>query len=693
MSKKSSLYLTILRYFSFLVIITGGAAATSFYFGTTQIVLEYSNNSSKHITDKVINRTTSYLNDPALQAKVVSQLTPKTAIMNSHQTLWRYMWQQMQVLPQVQSVFIADEQGSYVQVRREPKAATRYIDRSIPIANEKWLYRDDNYVIIDETEKSPTFDPRIRPWYVNTADEKKTYWTDVYLFTTAQTPGISATYPLFDKDNNKAGVVGVNIPLKSLSVFLSELELEKQGHVFITNSNHEIIAFPDTNLITTLLPDSGLRRIALVYELPQKWLRDAYDHFRQTKETRFVSTTNDKKYIINVAQFPKSFPSQWQVFVVMPEQAVLGSVNQVLFQTLLIFGGIFVLSLFIILLFSKRITHPIRALTLETEKFSNFDLDEVKKVETKITEIDSMSNAIISATTGLQSFRKYVPETLVKQLIDLGEEAKIGGQETELTLLFSDIVGFTSIAEIMHPQDLMVHLSEYLEELSLIIVDQNGTIDKYIGDAIMAFWGAPIPHQRSPYDACKAALLCQQRNHELNKRWQADRKPELHTRIGLHTGRTIVGNVGSSVRINYSVIGDSVNLAARLEGINKLYGTEIVISEDTYHLVKDNFKCRLLDIVAVKGKLKGVQIYELLYEYDNPIDLSKPDEFYQNYELAFQDYLQKDFTRAIEKLIRCQSSVEADKSVIRLLAACQYNLDNIDLLPEDWKGVTTLEEK
>jgi len=378
----------------------------------------------------------------------------------------------------------------------------------------------------------------------------------------------------------------------------------------------------------------------------------------------------------------------------MPEQEILGSVNKVLFQTLIIFAGIFLLSLLIILLFSKRITHSIKALTTETKKFSNFDLDEVQHINTKITEIDSMSKAIMSATTGLQSFRKYVPEVLVKQLIELGEEANIGGQEAELTIFFSDITDFTSIAERIHPQALMLHLSEYLEELSTIIVSEDGTIDKYIGDAIMAFWGAPLQQINAPYLACKSALRCQKRNHALNLKWQSERKPELKTRIGLHTGQTIVGNVGSSVRINYSIIGDSVNLAARLESINKTYGTEIIISEATYYLIKDNFTCRMLDIVAVKGKQKGAQIFELLHENgdERPLYL-KPVEFYEQYESALTLYLAQNWLAAREQFEQLIKTHDKDLSVNLMIQRCTDFIETNHSFPEDWDGVIQLNRK
>jgi adenylate cyclase len=287
-----------------------------------------------------------------------------------------------------------------------------------------------------------------------------------------------------------------------------------------------------------------------------------------------------------------------------------------------------------------------------------------------------------------------VPEVLVKQLIELGEEANIGGQESELTIFFSDITDFTSIAERMHPQALMLHLSEYLEELSTIIVSEDGTIDKYIGDAIMAFWGAPLQQQNAPYLACRSALICQQRNHKLNLKWRSERKPELKTRIGLHTGQTIVGNVGSSVRINYSVIGDSVNLAARLESINKIYGTEIIISEDTYLLVKDNFKCRLLDIVAVKGKQKGAQIYELLHEsnQERPHHLKSVD-FYEQYENALGLYLAQNWLAAREQFQLIIKIYDTDLSVTLMIQRCTKFIDTEHNFPNDWDGVTQLDIK
>jgi adenylate cyclase len=193
-----------------------------------------------------------------------------------------------------------------------------------------------------------------------------------------------------------------------------------------------------------------------------------------------------------------------------------------------------------------------------------------------------------------------------------GTEVKLGGKTCEVTMFFSDIQGFTTISEGMPADKLVLHLSDYLNELSSIIVDSNGTIDKYIGDSIMAFWNAPNMDRNHAFNACHAALCCQKRLSELNREWELEKKPPLITRIGIHTAEVIVGNIGSDEKINYTVMGDNVNLGSRLEGTNKVYDTSILVSANVHKLVCERFLTRPIDIVAVKGKHEGVRIFELV---------------------------------------------------------------------------------
>jgi adenylate cyclase len=207
-----------------------------------------------------------------------------------------------------------------------------------------------------------------------------------------------------------------------------------------------------------------------------------------------------------------------------------------------------------------------------------------------------------------ETFGKYVSPKVVEQLVDNPPE--LGGVDKELTVLFSDIRGFTTLSENMSPQELVNHLNVYLTAMTDIILAYNGTLDKYVGDEVMCFWGAPIPMQDHAELACKCALRQMEKLAELNESWPESKR--IRIGIGLNSGIMTVGNMGSPTRMNYTLMGDNVNLGARLEGTNKEYGTGIIVSEFTYGLVKDKFIFRELDNIRVKGKNKPVLMYELV---------------------------------------------------------------------------------
>lgn len=211
-----------------------------------------------------------------------------------------------------------------------------------------------------------------------------------------------------------------------------------------------------------------------------------------------------------------------------------------------------------------------------------------------------------------QTFSKFVSKSVVDELLKSPEMLKLGGEKKIVTVLFSDIRGFTTLSERMTPEELVVHLNYYLQVMTDIVIKYNGTLDKYVGDEIMAFWGAPIPQDDHPILACRAAIEMMARLHEMNAAWALEKKEQIDIGIGINSGPMIVGNVGSSSRMDYTLIGDMVNLGARLEGTNKIYSTNIIISEYTYEGVKDHVVTRELDLIRVKGKEQPVTIYELL---------------------------------------------------------------------------------
>jgi len=209
-------------------------------------------------------------------------------------------------------------------------------------------------------------------------------------------------------------------------------------------------------------------------------------------------------------------------------------------------------------------------------------------------------------------FGKYVSPVVIENLIKNPDKLNLGGKKRNITIFFSDIRGFTSISEKLAPEELVHLLNEYLTEMTSIILKNQGLVDKYMGDAIMAFWGAPLDQPNHAELACQSSLEMIDKLKELQKKWKKEGIPSFDIGIGLNSGEAVVGNMGSSKRFDYTAMGDNVNLASRLEGLNKTYGTNIIISENTYKVVKDKFKTRKLDLVTVKGKKKSITIYELL---------------------------------------------------------------------------------
>jgi adenylate cyclase len=211
-------------------------------------------------------------------------------------------------------------------------------------------------------------------------------------------------------------------------------------------------------------------------------------------------------------------------------------------------------------------------------------------------------------------FGHYINPAFVNELVANPEKATLGGDRRELTVFFSDIANFTNISEQYHskPEELVSLLNEFLDEMTRLVLKYEGTLDKYEGDLIMAFWGAPLPQKDHALRACLAALDMQKRLEVLRIKWAKEGKPALTVRIGINTGIMIVGNMGGKDRFDYTVIGDSVNLASRLEGANKQYKSNIMISDFTYTHVKEKVVVRELDLIQVKGKNEPVKVYELL---------------------------------------------------------------------------------
>jgi adenylate cyclase len=288
-----------------------------------------------------------------------------------------------------------------------------------------------------------------------------------------------------------------------------------------------------------------------------------------------------------------------------------------------------------------------------------------------------------------QLFSCYMSEVLVKELESNPQKARLGGDRRFITIFFSDLANFTTLSERFEPERIVSLLNEYFTEMSQVILNSQGVIDKYQGDGIMAFWGAPISLEDHAARACLAALECQARMNKINESLSREGIPPLSMRIGLHSGDAVVGNMGSAQRFDYTIIGDNVNLASRLEGVNKQFGTEVIISETTYLHAGDRIEARELDLIAVKGKEKPIRIYELLGGKGSLTE--EQARWKPLYERALQSYRAKDFAGARRLFAQVIETNPEDHPAAVLLKRCEELQDNAPAA--DWDGVFRLKQK
>lgn len=285
---------------------------------------------------------------------------------------------------------------------------------------------------------------------------------------------------------------------------------------------------------------------------------------------------------------------------------------------------------------------------------------------------------------------RYTAPALVKELMANPKALTLGwGDKRELTVFFSDLQSFTSISERLTAEQLVRLLNDYLTEMTNIVLESGGIVDKYIGDAIMAFWGAPYDDPDHAMNACRATLKMQQRITELHPKWIEEYGEDILARCGLNTGEAVAGNMGSKHKFNYTLMGDTVNLASRFEGANKPYGTLVMIGEGTYKVVKDHVITRELDFLAVKGKERPVRVYELMGLTEDmderTVDLA--DRFNQ----AMDVYRQTKFEEAMSEFLKIIDDYDGDGPSKLYVARCREYIRNPP--PLDWDGVYRMKTK
>jgi adenylate cyclase len=385
-----------------------------------------------------------------------------------------------------------------------------------------------------------------------------------------------------------------------------------------------------------------------------------------------------EEYLTTFRALPPGQTQDWIVGIVVPRSFYLGKLSAMRGRLLLVALAIIALVVAGGAMILRGVKRAQSQIVDESLKMNSFEFSAAPTASA-FRDVTNVLDSLEQAKTAMRAMGKYVPVDLVRRLYREKSEPALGGVATEISIMFTDIRDFTAISEQLDPAELATALGRYLEAMARVIQrETRGTIDKYIGDAIMTFWNAPEPVPDHAQMACRAALRCRDAGRTLARSPEWRGLPEFETRFGLHRAEALVGHFGAPDRMNYTAIGDAVNLASRLEGLNKQYGTTIIASERIVEKARGAFVFRLLDIVAVKGKSEAIRIFELLGEQGADNSLS---ESIANYEKAFEAYLARDFTGALALL----AGRDGDPPSVVLAERCRGFL--AEPPPADWRGI------
>jgi adenylate cyclase len=677
-----------------LIVMTGLTVMFFSFTATKSSIHSVADNLLGEISKSVLTKTQTYLLPAERAARSVSWLlwNRRLDADTGLETLLDYYQELLQNNAEFRAVYSGDTSGNLVMARRMPDGSLsrRYVRRQADGVHITWKHSNIAYYseFSDMVEPLDTaYDPRKRNWYKDAVEKKGLVWSEVYIFATDRQPGITCTIPHYDSTGTLLGVTAVDISVLDLSYYLGAMQVTEHSRLFITDATDRLVALQmrDPKEVDRLFRKK-LNKIGYdvmkATDLGDPVLSTVVEAYHQRDNSTAAIRLVQQGSLLHALVSPLANDRgiDLRIGVIIPDHDIMGAVHR---NNYIIIGfSLFMIMLAILLslVLSRLIARPMHQLSAEMKRIEKLDLGASEAIPTIITEIDDMQGSFDGMKTGLQNFRRYVPADLVSQLVGQKQDASLGGVSRQLTILFSDIANFTSISEHLEPEVLVQDLCEYFNVISRAILAQRGTLDKYIGDSVMAFWGAPVELDDHAYHACTAAVTAQDRLASLFRQWESQGKTRFATRIGIHTAEVVVGNMGYEERLNYTVIGDGVNLASRLEGLNKFYGTSTLVSHATQELVRDRFEFRRVDCVAVKGKTEGVDVFELLaLKGDIPVNLRKLIDVYEN---GLAAYFERDWKFALQHFNTVLKYRPGDGPSQVLAARCRRFM--VQSPPETW---------
>jgi len=521
--------------------------------------------------------------------------------------------------------------------------------------------------------RSKDFDPRERGWFKSAVASDTTAWSEPYVFVDGA-KGITASRAWKPTDSGApVGVFTVDFDLKDLEALLNNVASKMQAF--------SIIMAPDGDLIcSSAHPDATALATAL-----GAWIKSDPD-FKSTKISEdgvshlVTIKVGGIDYITALQHVEAPSGLTCVVAAMVPEKFIFSRIRRMANQMEIIGAVGMAMAVLLGWFLAYRVSQPLQALGDDLAKVGKFHLLSEKTSPSAVEEVNQLRDAADRMKSGLRSFVRYVPDDLVRQLLSSGKEAVLGGEVRRLTVFLFDIEGFTSHSERVSPAVLVHELADYFEILSRRLRQHSGTIDKFIGDGLLGFFNAPERVPNHENQACRATLIGLQ---EVDLRHRDTSKIPFRTRVGLHCGDVLVGNIGTPERFAYTVLGDVVNVASRLESLNKIYGTQIIASGEIWANAGNDFEWRQLDRVAVAGRQGGMDIYELL-GLKGGVD---EDRLHNRklYEEALGLYFARSFWDARRIFAQITEACPGDKAACLMMTRCDHMVSHEPA--EDWNGI------
>jgi adenylate cyclase len=519
------------------------------------------------------------------------------------------------------------------------------------------------------------FDATSRPWYAAALTDARVVVSEIYTFSSSGRPGVTFSNRFLDAAGQVRGVVGVDMSLDSLATLLGSVRVDGVGEVFMVDAGSgALVATSETAGAADAHP---LTEAAMA-------LWDGTDGTVFRVDVPGVR----RGYLVSMKRLTPVLNAQPIMGVIVPTDHVVGGIATTTRQALAVSALVGLLALAATVLLARLLGASLRQVSDEAGRISAFDLSGAFTLQSRIAEVAELGAAMRAMKNSLASFGAYVPKEVVRSLVASGGNVAVGGTAREVTLMFSDIEGFTRKTESLPPEVTMRDLSRYFSAMSAAVASTGGSVDKYIGDAVMAIWNAPGAVADHVAAACRGALACHAAEAALNAQGDGALFP-VRTRIGLHCDRVVVGNVGSADRLQYTAIGGAVNLASRVEGLNKVYGTAILATGAVVERAGAGFVFREVDLVSPAGTTRPVALYELVGAAGQ-VDAAVLRDV-EAWAAALGRYRARDWAAAAAGFAALQGGPAGARLVALYLDRCA----RLAAAPpgEGWTGVTVLSEK